>query len=283
MKIYTNAQLLKKTVLKCFYYKRLICEYIEYLQVKWRIPEQYPTINSLDITKIGSVLIFAPHSDDEWIGNSQILLNNTHSEIAYMCFYGENQTLENIKTRDKEIADLADRLSVRLYMCNEDRLKHLQNLLNDKQYDTILIPSPFDWHPQHRQTFSIALNLLSIMKNEGCIIPHVYYYHISVPHIVSNKFYAVLMDRTQQRQKWKIFYDVYQSQSFMPTERYGLQERLDARGLGYACELYILRSFDEMVSDWIWINEKNESILNHLKSKISSIYDIRCSVANLFR
>lgn len=237
----------------------------------------YFKIQKLDHEKLGKILILVPHSDDEWIGCSQVIKKADDVTCAYFHLYGENLKNNNIKKRDEEINLSAATNHFNLLNLRDNHEERLKELLHNNYFDTVFTPSPFDWHNQHRYVFTCLAHSLELSPKS----PQVYYYNISVPHYPNEKLFFLPMSKKEQSEKWSIFSYIYISQSFMPSYRYALQERLDTRGCAFSGELYAMKSRQEMLQDLNFISDsKNQEYLNRLNSLINHIFNIRL---NIFR
>lgn len=275
---------IKRIILKLLKRKRILLTWYSYKKTCIMGSAPYAKIFPLDLHNLEQTLIVVPHSDDEWIGCSQIIHRCKNVSIFYMLFYGDDIRPENIKTRNEELMKAAYFNHIKVFTPSPpNRLKEsLIELMTYKQYDSIIIPSPFDWHPQHRKTFQIVLNTLLSLSQSKLFNPCVYYYHVTVPHIRTVNMYAIHMTKEQLYKKWNTFKQYYPSQSFMPLERFQFQERLDARGQKcYACELYIRRDLKQMMLDNKFIKSAYVENLNNMKKQIYNIFTIRLKIEHL--
>lgn len=69
--------------------------------------------------------------------------------------YGYNQTNENKAIRDEEIKQCAEKWDFRLLDSVQNTLEFLIISIQERRYDMVFIPSPIDWHWEHRDVFVI--------------------------------------------------------------------------------------------------------------------------------
>lgn len=231
----------------------------------------YKSFSELEVKKI---LILCPHADDEWIGCSSIISSSEYkTDVLYYNLYGYNQSIENKIVRDAEIKKCSLHYNFTLYSSNISE-NTIVKLLQSNCYDAVFVPSPIDWHWEHRLVFD---NLVEgILSLNSKINFQVFTYFISVPNIGSEEIYLSFLEIDKQKQKWKYFSENYISQN-MPVLRYKLQERLNcAKCNNYAAEVFQKKSIKQILELYEYIHqEKNIYILNSLSKEITNIYGIR--------
>lgn len=227
-------------------------------------------INSFD-----SILVVAPHADDEWIG-SYSLIKSRHNNImcCYMNMYGDDYSENNIQNRTQEIIRSSQYWGFNLQIVNTDIVKYIKEIIKGKT--KCFIPSPYDWHPEHRKTFCLfyeAYSQLTKIERAGV---QVFYYSISVPHSNMEELNYIPLTKDEVNEKWELFNKIYTSQSFMPSYRYKLQLRLVPHKIGYAAQLFIRASDERLQNDYTLLddpviveklNESSHYIYNILKSR----------------
>lgn len=248
--------------------------YAEFYAVK--IKKLIPfNVTPLEIKSSDSILILAPHADDEWVGCYSLLKSKKEGiTCCYMNLYGKDYSASNISTRTQEIMKSSQYWGFDLRIINNDSIEDIKECIIGKS--KCFIPSPYDWHPEHRKTFCLfykAYSLLSDSQKEGV---NVYYYSVSVPHSNREVLDYIPLTKEEICQKWIEFNNIYSSQSFMPSLRYKLQLRLVPQKVGYAAQMFVCSSEDRMKSDYnkvnspVVIDKLNESsryIYNILKSR----------------
>lgn len=261
---------IKNIVIYLLHIRKIIRWYSQYFKCK-RNGLFYKSLPELSWSDIGNALIIAPHSDDEWIGSYTVLTNITSPDVFYCCYYGNDYSKDNKSIRDKEIKECANKNNYNLYCATKnDRDASLAELLSHG-YKSIFIPSPFDWHPEHRAVFRLVFEILQTMKSK----PVVYYYQISVPHKNYQSLYISGMSRIQQNNKWVVFQSIYKSQK-MPVLRYKLQEKLNAGFTDfYAAEIFVKPSHQELYDDFLNMCAGKDKLLESYRLLVDNIFVIR--------
>ena len=107
--------------------------------------------------------------------------------------------------------------------------------------DTIALPCYLDWHDDHRTCNKVILQKCQELK----IKPLILWYDVSVPIDDELSNFSTTFTKEEQKKKWRIFNEIYLSQSFMPVYRFILWERYHAIGTPfYAIEKYIVVTYD---------------------------------------
>ena len=220
-------------------------------------------------------LILVPHSDDEWIGPYAILKNSRENSICiYFNLFGNDYSEHNKQIRNSEIERSSQFWGFRLNNNSNFDSDSLSQHLKNHTY--IFVPTPYDWHPEHRkvfQTFVEAMNKLSI---DDAASKHIYYYCVSVPHSVGEYVHYIQMSKNDVDNKWKDFSKIYHSQSFMPSLRYKLNLRLVPSKCGYAAQFYIPVNYVRLKTDYnLSLRQDFVEYANSLIHKINNLYKIR--------
>ena len=199
------------------------------------VPEH---LNALEITKDDRVVILAPHADDEWIGSYSVLnLQCASISCVYFNLYGEDASESNVKTRNAEIKASSDYWGFHLIHNHNYDINSLLEVLGNAT--VCFIPSPYDWHIEHRKVFQTFVKSYERLTNDEKRNLSVYYYCVSVPHSVKECQYYLPLTRKDLYEKWTQFKKIYVSQSFMPARRYQYQLRLVPSALGYAAQTFL--------------------------------------------
>ena len=236
----------------------------------------------LDINSSDSILIIAPHADDEWIGCYSIL-KTKHANITccYMNMYGDDYSETNIQTRTLEIIKSSKYWGFDLRIVKNNAVEFIKECVKGKSI--CFIPSPYDWHPEHRKAFCQFYESYSQLSDSEKSDIRVYYYSISVPHSDKEKLSYITLTKDELNQKWNVFNTIYASQSFMPSHRYKLQLRLVPRNIGYAAQLFICANDERLQNDYNLINNPYiEEKLNDSSHYIYNILKSREIVNNIF-
>ena len=158
----------------------------------------YRNVNELNLQ--GATLVLAPHSDDEWVGCSQVLLRHNNVSICYMNKAGGNT--ENIRSlRLDEIKSTAARCENVLYIANNTQ--ELIDVIQKVRPNTIFVPYYIDWHLEHIEVMETLKEALKMFSDFGTI--NIAMYPVSVP-MASKKINAFIpMSKSDLRDKWRYF------------------------------------------------------------------------------
>lgn len=215
-------------------------------------------------------LILAPHSDDEWIGCSQIIMNCPNTIICNMNMQG-GDTAEVHKIRYNEMLSVANRFKRKFVTIMEDKIANLQCVISRETPDFILLPHFVDWHPEHLEVMEMLKQLVSNGFYAGQILT----YQVSVPFTNGEDSYYLPMTKEQQCFKWKVFFEHYKTQSFMPVKRFIANEYINGAGVSSKnAELYKLYVAEEWVKAMDFFNEHMEN-RKIFQRNINDIFCIR--------
>lgn len=189
----------------------------------------------MPIDKDASYLILAPHSDDEWIGCSQIIKTCKDVTILNKDMQG-GDTDELHHTRFQEMATLASQYSRRLLTVGNEKEKSLAEIIVEVKPDFICLPFFFDWHPEHIQVMEYLRQALLSCSYQGKIL----LYQVSLP--IDSLFVNVSlpMSKNELEDKWSTFKETYKTQTMIAYKRFIANERINGAISGtYAAEVYV--------------------------------------------
>ena len=191
----------------------------------------------IELDMEASFLILMPHSDDEWIGCSQIIKKGRKVTICNMNMLG-GDTEEIHSLRYQEAQQVANDFSREfITLPSQNRVKELATVISQYSPDYILLPYFFDWHPEHNEVMKICYRALSDCDYRGKFL----LYQVSVPVPVLDCNCCVAMNRNESIEKWDSFFKYYKTQSFMPAIRFQAYERINgAMTESYAAETFCL-------------------------------------------
>ncbi|VDH17165.1 Uncharacterised protein [Algoriella xinjiangensis] len=246
--------------------------------IKWFFENHFnqikPYLNyrELDSKSIKKSLILAPHADDEWIGNSQIL-SKTFSTVYYFQFLGNNYSESNKTTRRKELENLQKKINFDLILSdNYEDYSDLENLILTQNFSDIFIPFPIDWHQEHIKVNTILYDVL--VKVDKKI--NLKFYHISVPFAEESEGCFLPITKKELIEKNNIFSKIYQSQYNTPIRRLNFQQRLNAKGFKYyALENYLELDFEEWTDLLTYIENNYETNIKKMIFSIDNLTEIR--------
>ena len=231
------------------------------------------------------ILMMVPHADDELI-SSYTVLNNVNDVTVYYCgFTGSNHTEDNRIIRRNEILTLCSELNVEVVEGN-GMCENLEDVMSKGIYDTILLPSLVDWHPEHRK--------VSYMISDACealgITPDIFTYSVTVPNESQRVVFCVPLIEEQLRKKYELFKKIYLSQKVMPINRLKLNERINGYHAGcYAAECFAELGFDiwrKMAKRMSVIESEEDSresaLVNSLKTNLNNLVSVRIASKELY-
>lgn len=225
---------------------------------------------TVKVNQSAKFLILAPHSDDEWIGCSQIITNCPNSVICSMEMNGGDDEATH-QIRLKEMKHVASFYKRKFVCVSDDKIESLTAIINTEHPDYICCPIIYDWHPEHQKVISLLQKAVEILSYSGSILS----YHVSVPMPMRLCNVAFPMSKDAQRKKWDVFTNAYKSQSFMAVNRFMKQEEIDGGVCdSFSAELYNCQDANSWVQ-FVNRNQLSKVDSDQLKLSINNISDIR--------
>lgn len=243
-----------------------------FIQFKMNKIQSYQNMEEMKINSDSKPLILVPHADDEWIGNSQILLKK-NATVYYFQFLGNNYNETNKQVRLLELKNLQKEVSFDLIVSSSyDEYSDLEKLVSTNEFTEVYIPFPIDWHLEHIKVNTIFQSILSQFENNIKL----YFYHISVPFPSNIKGSFITLTQKELLYKQDIFSKVYQSQYNTPISRLNYQARLNAKEKEiYACENYAELSYEEWTDLLKFVEENYSTKIKPLINYIDDLVLIR--------
>ena len=264
-------KILKEIYKKYVEFKNQILWYIEFKKISRKI-KYLKSVKKINIDENKMILI--PHSDDEWIGCSQIL-KHRNTLLCNMNMNG-NDSESLHKERYKELKNTAIKYDKKLITIKNDKVKKLKEIIEKFKPQMIFVPSFIDWHEEHQEVINILYKAIVDCRIECEIV----LYQVSVP--ICEKFvnYAIPMSKNQIKHKWNYFINNYQTQKFFPYKRYMINERINGKMVNaFSSEIYLSLSKNE----WINIKERiNYDEIVKLRNNIQSISKTRKESEKLY-
>ena len=258
---------------KCFELKNQILWRLECKKISKRI--KYAN-NIKELNTENKSIILIPHSDDEWVGCSQIIEDKNSKTILCNLNMQGNDSDNIHKVRYNELKNTSIKYDKELITIKSEKVTKLKEIIDETKPKMIFVPSFIDWHEEHQEVINILYNAIKEIKNEFDIVM----YQVSVP--IHYKFvnYAIPMAKAQLKNKWKYFRNNYKTQKYFPYKRFMLNEKINGRILNtFASEVYITLSKNE----WKDIKEIiNNSEISKLKNNLQSISKMRKESEELY-
>lgn len=243
--------------------------------LQWRKTISFKETESISDTS--KYLILAPHSDDEWIGCSQIISRCKNVVILNMDMPG-GDSLEMHKDRYLEMHTLSKEYNKELLTIGTNKTQSLKDYICTIRPDFICLPHFFDWHPEHIQVMEYLRQALKMCEYKGKIIM----YQVSLPLHPDFVNCIAPLDIKTFKQKWVTFKEVYRTQTFISYPRFMANERINgALADSYAAEVYSVNESRKWLHDFEFMLLSNEE-RNKVKLNLSDISIIRYMVENFF-
>lgn len=194
----------------------------------------------------GKKIILMPHSDDEWIGCSQILLQQPEKVLVVNMDMngGDSEQLHRIRRNEAETA--AKKYGYR-FITVQDRLGDLARILADEKPKCVFLPCYLDWHEEH----IIVMELFQKAAIQTDYSGMVGMYQVSLPIPPKMINFGITMTKKKLKEKWKCLGKLYKTQAYLPTKRFMLNEYINGGITGtYAVEAYAICEFQEWNEEW---------------------------------
>lgn len=248
--------------------------FVQYCQAKHQ--KLYPAqLTRLKLDKDEKLVVLVPHADDEWIGPYSIIKDCPQKLCCvYFNLFGNDYSEKNIRTRNSEIKASSDYWGFKLVNNYNYDVEVL--CMELKNASKCFVPSPYDWHKEHRKVFQTFVKAYNILDESERIKLEVYYFCVSLPHSYKEPQYYVPLTKKNLYDKWQVFPRIYHSQAFMPALRYKLQLKLVPSDIGYAAQTFIKASMDKLMEDYKLVGTSYVSRkLGDLQKHINNIVDSR--------
>ena len=186
----------------------------------WR--RMLPITNVKELTD-EKILILAPHSDDEWVGCSQLLINKKNDvTVMNMSMNGGDSASVHLE-RFKEMKKVSEKYKYTLETIEKDKYYSLKEYIKTSDVGIIMVPCYFDWHEEHIEVMHILDKIATEIGYDG----HIAMYQVSIPipyQMITN---GSLMGKKVAKNKWKLLKDYYPSQRYLKTRRFFINEKIN--------------------------------------------------------
>lgn len=180
-----------------------------------------------------TVLILAPHADDEYIGCGGLIskYKDTAKLHAFLCSYlGADPSEENRRRREKEFKNSCEEMRVFCHIADRDMENELRRCIDEVKPGYIFLTTLVDPHREHRELNFVLQKILGECGYAGKIV----WYSVTMPVAPDFLNCYIPMSKLQDIEKWDGFYRLYPSQSHMHIERFRTEERFAGRAAGCA-------------------------------------------------
>lgn len=276
-----RLNLFKRCYQKIYIFIMRAKSYIESRLIRLRVSK----ISFSDVIQ-GKVVILMPHSDDEWIGCSRIIVGqNEKVMIANMDMMGGDAA--NIHhMRRQEMLSVANRYNSDVVLISgkkSDKIEELSVLIKGIKPDYVCVPFYYDWHSEHLETREILYEALKLLRSgsdlQSCNRLSVIEYQVSVPIPARYITHCMKMTREDQSEKWELFHMTYKTQAFFPMWRFKDNEYISGKLCGaYACENFVCSTANLWMSSFannIISEQQRIKIMKHFRdiAKIRATID----------
>lgn len=237
--------------------------------IKWKRDADYcrKKINRQDISSVpeGKKIILMPHSDDEWIGCSQILINNSKDSLVVNMDMngGDNQDIHQVRRREAE--SVSEKYGYR-FITIQDKLNELIEVISAEKPKCVFIPCYLDWHEEHIEVMKLFQEAALQCDYSGLVGM----YQVSLPIPTDMINCGIPMRKKQLKEKWSILKRMYRTQSFLPVKRFMLNEYINGGISGtYAIEAYVICGFQEWKTKWatnLFTEAKKKACVDNLQN-----------------
>lgn len=225
--------------------------------------------SALQLKKESSFLIILPHADDEWIGCGS-LISSPNYKVCLCNADMEGGDTENIHLiRRRETEALAGMYNRPIHILGRNKVDSLKELLEKEKPDVVFVPYMIDWHKEHIE----VLHILKRAIDELCVNwkLSVGMYQVTVPIDSKNITHVGPIEFSQWHTKWKLFREVYKTQSTFPWYRVSRNEIIQGKRYACdACEVYCIMDYQDWIQAYIK-HLPNADIQQSIRSVLSSI------------
>lgn len=217
----------------------------------------------------GTKLILMPHCDDEWIGCSQIICNNTQVTICDMDMSG-GDSVELHSIRKSELLKVITKYNLKYKLLGGNRIQELLEILQSIRPNYVFLPFFKDWHSEHIEVMALLKDVLKIYSPQINIAM----YQVSLP--ISGKYitHANGMDLQLLNEKWDTFKKIYTTQNCIKIVRFKANEIINGKYIkAFSAEAYCVMTKEQ------WLNNYDSLILNkserqYSRNNINSLFKI---------
>lgn len=227
----------------------------------------------------GRCLILIPHSDDEWIGCSQVIKSDNDVILCNMDMKGgDNEALHQI--RYEEMNRVADEHHRKFITLKGEKLQVLERVIRESGCTHIFVPHYIDWHPDHVAVMRIlAAALEDINLKESSL--QVVMYQVSCP-IIRGINLALPLTKEECKEKWSYFKSHYPTQQHIPYLRFYYNEMINGKYVeAYAAEVYVVVEARQWLSA-LYSMVPDERQTEGLRNNLGSISAMRSFIAGEF-
>lgn len=234
-------------------------------------------IECRDIEKLepeGKYLLLLPHADDEWIGASSVISSSEYELVLCNMNMPGGDDVKLHRIREIELNNLARTYERKIHKYENN----LKDIISYEKPDHIMVPFFVDWHQEHLEVINTLYEYIINHVNLGFDI---IMYQVSVP--IGERYINRVngLSRTQYKEKWNTFKQIYQSQKKIPYNRFACNDKIS----GGLCDSYAAEVFVKLnLPDWVQLHNKliiKRNQHSDLKNHINDLQAIRNIINDL--
>lgn len=218
----------------------------------------------------GKIIILMPHSDDEWIGCSQLIIHRSHNILVLnldMCG-GDDEYTHSV--RRHEAITVSNMYHYELKLASNP-IEDLIRTIVDYSPDFIFLPCYFDWHEEHIRVMNAFMSAADTVGFSGKV--GMYQVSLPIPDEIINCGFP--MSHKTWKEKWKLFKSYYPTQCFIPSTRFAIQEYINGPlANSYATEVYSIFEYGDWKQLFIH-NQLDCEERQYYKQKLNDIHEIK--------
>lgn len=227
----------------------------------------------------GKYLILIPHSDDEWIGNSSLISNKFYDVVLCNTDMQGGDSLRIHNLRLQEMQNMASRFQRKLLTLKSNKIGNLADVLKEEKPEYVLVPSIFDWHPEHFGVMDLLSNVEGLCDTSSFLVVM---YQVTVPMPSSLITHAHSFTKEEWKRKWEIFRETYKTQTNFPWFRVSCLERINGQSQNYANEVFRCSTFARWKEEYLEIAPNAEKRIK-IKESLSSISAINKVITEMYK
>lgn len=216
----------------------------------------------------GKKMIILPHSDDEWVGCSQVIMEDDDLFLCDADMPG-GDSLEMHALRKKEVKKTADFFQREIVTLSEANT--LEEVVHRYCPLYIMLPFYMDWHPEHIKVMEMVAEIIDNMPSVKAIIM----YQVSVPILPEFVTHVISLSKLAFRKKWAYFRSTYISQTTIPYRRFGCNERINGEFCcSYAAEVFRIVEKKQWLQE-LQVYRLSETEVVSIKKSLYSLVETR--------
>lgn len=224
-------------------------------------------------------LLLIPHSDDEWMTNSCLMIKKNVIVVNMNMEGGDSPELH-----EKRLLELKKSCQIHnrnLITIKINKVENLVKIINKAKPTYIVVPYFVDWHPEHLDVIRILHQ--AILSFDSSKSYQVCMYSVSCPMPQEMITHAESLDRNEWIDKWRYFLKQYPTQKKIPYRRFAFMDRIyGAKCNSYASEVYRIVNVEKWKKEFqLFAITEDERI--KLRDSLSSLSNLENSVLSIFQ